>query len=96
MTSMDIVSRQIGGVYVTRHPSNTKSAKKPYEAVPYKMQKAMDTLNKYAFNSEGLKPLESVAAYMQRERRGFDFYDENEDPKFHDYILSVTKEFLII
>ena len=39
ITSMDVVSRQIGGVYVTRHPSNTKSAKKPYEAVPYKIQK---------------------------------------------------------
>ena len=50
MTSMDVVSRQIGGVYVTRHPSNTKSAKKPYEAVPYKIQKkAMDTLNKICF-----------------------------------------------
>ena len=32
MTSMDVVSRQIGGVYVTRHPANTKSDKKPYEA----------------------------------------------------------------
>jgi hypothetical protein len=95
MTSMDVVSRQIGGVYVTRHPSNTKSIKKPYEAVPYKTQKkAMETLNKYAFNSEGLKPLESVASYMQRERRGFDFYDENEDPKFHDYILSGHKRIL--
>ena len=95
MTSMDVVSRQIGGVYVTRHPSNTQSAKKPYEAVPYRTQKkAMETLNKYAFNSEGLKPLESVAAYMQRERRGFDFYDENEDPKFHDYILSGHKRIL--
>ena len=39
ITSMDVVSRQIGGVYVTRHPSNTKSTKKPYEAVPYKIQK---------------------------------------------------------
>ncbi len=27
MTSMDVVSRQIGGVYVTRHPSNTQSVK---------------------------------------------------------------------
>ena len=27
ITSMDVVSRQIGGVYVTRYPSNTKSAK---------------------------------------------------------------------
>ena len=35
MTSMDVVSRQIGGVYVTRHPVNTKSDKKQYEAVPY-------------------------------------------------------------
>ena len=41
ITSMDVVSRQIGGVYVTRHPSNTKSAKKPYEAVPYKIQKKL-------------------------------------------------------
>ena len=48
----------------------------------------METLNNYAFNSEGLKPLESVAAYAATRRRGFDFYDENEDPKFHDYILS--------
>ena len=95
MTSMDVVSRQIGGVYVTRHPANTKSDKKPYEAVPYKVQKqAMETLNNYAFSSEGLKPLESIAAYMQRERRGFDFYDENEDPKFHDYILSGHKRIL--
>ena len=95
MTSMDVVSRQIGGVYVTRHPANTKSDKKPYEAVPYKIQKqAMETLNNFAFSSEGLKPLESIAAYMQRERRGFDFYDENEDPKFHDYILSGHKRIL--
>ena len=41
MTSMDVVSRQIGGVYVTRYPSNTKSAKKPYEAVPYRTQKKL-------------------------------------------------------
>lgn len=95
MTSMDVVSRQIGGVHVTRHPSNVSSEKKPYEAVPYNMQKkAMETLTDFAFNTEGLEPLESVAAFMQRERRGFDFYDENEDPKFHDYILSGHKRIL--
>ena len=39
MTSMDVVSRQIGGVYVTRHPSNTQSAKnlmKPFLIEPKK------------------------------------------------------------
>ena len=70
MTSMDVVSRQIGGVYVTRHPSNTKSVKKPYEAVPYRTQKkAMETLNNYAFNSEGLKPLESVCCSLHATRK---------------------------
>ena len=61
-----------------------------------KYKKAMDTLNKYAFNSEGLKPLESVAAYMQRERRDLIFMMRTKILNFMITFFPVTKEFLII
>ena len=95
MTSMDVVSRQIGGVYVTRHPSNTPSTK-PYEAVPYRTRKAMETLNNYAFNSEGLKPLSLLQLTCNEKEEDLIFMMRMKILNFMIIFFPDIKEFLII
>jgi len=83
-----VVSRQIGGVYVERATVGQGSQKAPFTPVPAATQKeAMATLAEYVFAPNAMAGIEPVLSYMQRQRRGFDHYAENEDPKFHNMVL---------
>ena len=90
-TSAEIISRQVGGVYVNRGYMSD-SEESPYKVVPYENQKnSIKILNKYYFDSRKLSIPANIASKMQKERRSFDFFGQTEDPKIHNMILKGQK-----
>tara|TARA_B100000073_G_scaffold163427_1_gene135252 strand:+ start:904 stop:3381 length:2478 start_codon:yes stop_codon:yes gene_type:complete len=93
-TSAEIISRQIGGVYVKRGLMSDKN-KNPYEVVPYNIQKeSIKVLSEYYFDSNKFYLPSNIVNKMQRERRSFDFFGKTEDPKIHNMILTGQKRVL--
>ena len=90
-----IISRQIGGVYVERSYVNADKQVQPYTPVPAaRQQEAMQALTKHVFAGDTLTTMQPLYSYMQHQRRGFNHYGENEDPKAHDMILNMQKSVL--
>ena len=93
-TSAEIISRQIGGVYVNRGFMSDKD-QNPYEVVPYETQKeSIEILSEFYFDSDKFYLPMDVVNKMQRERRSFDFFGKTEDPKIHNMILKGQKKVL--
>jgi len=93
-TSAEIISRQVGGVYVSRGFMKEDS-ESPYNVVPYEVQKkSIQILSEYYFDSSNLIVPADIASKMQRERRSFDFFGKTEDPKIHSMILKGQKRVL--
>jgi hypothetical protein len=93
--SLNIIGRYIGGVYVNRSFVGQDSSSKPFTPVPYSEQKrAMQLLTQYAFSKNAFKVPNNIYAYLQMQRRGYDFRKENEDPKIHDRILNAQRAVL--
>ena len=94
-TCLDIISRQIGGVYVDRSFVGQNNNKTPFTAVPVKKQvKALETLSKYAFSDEKLMVFDDIYPFLQSQRRGFNFRSSGEDPKILSLVLSGQKRVL--
>ena len=92
--SSGVVSRYIGGVHINRLPPGT-SELLPYKPVSAKQQqRAMQVLNEHIFAANVLQQSQPLFSYLQQQRRGFDFYNEPEDPKIHQMFLSVQKSVL--
>ena len=93
-TSAEIISRQVGGVYINRGFMSDQG-KNPYEVVPYDIQKeSINILTEYYFDSDKFFLPSNVVSKMQRERRSFDFFGKTEDPKIHKMILNGQKKVL--
>jgi len=93
--SLQTVSRFVGGVYVNRSTPDQDSELRPFEPVPEEVQKrAMDVLNNQAFSPSAFPINEEILALIQKERRGFDFRSEHEDPQVHRSILSIQSSVL--
>ena len=93
-TSAEIISRQVGGVYINRGFMSDQE-KNPYEVVPYDIQKeSINILTEYYFDSAKFFLPSNVVSKMQRERRSFDFFGKTEDPKIHKMILNGQKKVL--
>lgn len=93
-TSAEIITRQVGGVYVSRGFMSDID-QNPYEVVPYKVQKeSIKILSEYYFDSDKFVLSQNIASKMQRERRSFDFFGKTEDPKIHNMILKGQKKVL--
>lgn len=91
----EAISRFIGGVYVDRSMIGQDENRKPYTPVAYEDQKrAMDALSKYVFASNAYNTPEQLYNYIAMQRRGFNFYKKNEDPKIHSMVLSYQKGIL--
>lgn len=94
-TCLDIISRQIGGVYVDRSFVGQNNNNKPFSAVPLKEQKkAIETLSIYAFSDEKLMAFDEIYPFLQSQRRGFNFRFSGEDPKILSLILFGQKRVL--
>lgn len=92
MNQISVVSRYVGGVYVDRAFAGQKGAGVPYKPVPYAEQKrAMNLLKTYAFSKDAFVKQFELAAYLQSQRRGFNFFSGTEDPKLHDRVLATQE-----
>ncbi len=90
-----IVSRQIGGVYVERAVVGDANADNPFTPVPLEKQtQAMEILAEYVFAPDVLQSMQPLYNFMQQQRRGFNHYGKNEDPKPHKMILGMQKSVL--
>jgi len=90
-----VVSRQIGGVYVERAVVGDTNADKPFTPVSLERQtQAMDILAKFVFAPDVLQNMQPLYNYLQLQRRGFNHYGKNEDPKAHQMILGMQKSVL--
>lgn len=86
------VSRYIGGVYVDRTFPDGTINPKPFTAVELKDQKkAMELLSKNLFAPQAFTAHSEVFAYLQMQRRGFNFFGAGEDPKIHDRFLNMQR-----
>lgn len=89
------MSRYIGGVQVERAFAGQGATQKPYTPVARKQQlAALAALGKYAFAPDAWKLPADLAAHLQQQRRGFDFFKEDEAPKLHDRVAQVQRSLL--
>jgi len=91
----NVISRQIGGVYVERNFVDSTNSTTPYTPVPKEIQKAaMHALSTHVFANDTLSTMTPLYNYLQHQRRGFNHYGKNEDPKAHDLVLNLQKSVL--
>jgi hypothetical protein len=84
-----IISRYVGGVYVERVAPGYDMTRKPYTPVSYADQKrAMNALAKYAFAPDAMDAPDALIPYLQKQRRGYNFFASTEDPKLHTLVES--------
>lgn len=92
---MRIMTRQIGGVHFDRSYPGQESGNTPYTPVSEVDQKAaMSALTKYAFAPGAFEIPEGLYSHIQHQRRGFDHFGNNEDPRIHGRILSMQTQCL--
>lgn len=90
-----VISRYVGGVYVDRSVAGQKTTAKPFVPVPLNEQKrAFSVVEKQFFAPDAFKIDNGLYNYLQYQRRGFNFYNINEDPKIHESVLSVQRQVL--
>lgn len=89
-----VISRQIGGVYVDRtEPGQSDTA--PFTPVPRARQKtAMAALAENVFAPDAFETPSELAARLQQQRRGFNFFGGTEDPKIHTRALTIQGQVL--
>lgn len=88
----NVVSRYIGGVYVDRTFIGQEGYKQPFTPVPKALQKeAMQTLSDNVFAPQAIDSMAPLFAYLQRQRRSFEAFGTNEDPKLHTMLLTAQK-----
>jgi hypothetical protein len=94
-TQTGIISRQIGGVYRDRSFIGQEGGSEPFRAVPADtQQEAMDLLGRHLFAPDAFATSHDVYNYLQIQRRGFNFFGSNEDPKIHDRVLTMQNNVL--
>ena len=95
VSAANVISRFIGGVYVDRALAGQDGGTKPYTPVSYEDQKrAMNALSKYVFAPNAFNSPNELYNYLAKQRRGFNFRNESEDPKIHNQILTYQKNVL--
>ena len=88
----NVVSRYIGGVQVERAMVGQPGYKQPFLPVPEAQQKAaMAALAEYLFAPDAVDHMQPLYAYLQKQRRGFASFGDNEDPKLHDMLLAAQQ-----
>lgn len=89
------MSRYVGGVQVERAFVGQGSIRQPYTPVAKDLQfAALEGMNRYAFAPGAMQPSAELIAHLQQQRRGFNFFKEDEAPKLHDRIGQVQKTLL--
>ena len=89
-----VVSKQIGGIYVERvAPGQDDTV--PYTPVPIERQKAaMNAIADHVFAPDAFSAPGELIRHLQRQRRGFNFFFNPEDPKLHARALNAQQAVL--
>jgi hypothetical protein len=89
--SLEVVSRQIGGVKVDLSHTDQNTSSKPFESVDKNIQMAaMKIISEYGFSNKVLLQ-ENLFPYLQKQRRGWSISD---DPTIHQRILMYQNRLL--
>ncbi len=89
------LSRYIGGIYVDRSFPEQRSETKPFTPVPYEKQKSvMILLSTYIFSPNAFDQDQQLFAYLQMQRRGWNFGSGTEDPKVQNYAIGIQSSAL--
>ena len=90
--SISVLAHQIGGVYVNRSVSGQAGADVPFVPVSLQTQRrAMDGIAQHLFAPDALEGSEELYSYLQAQRRLWNFWGQTEDPKVHQWLLSVQR-----
>jgi len=90
--AMTVTSRFIGGVMIDRAFHGQPGATQPFTPVSAADQKrALISLNNNLFAPDAFRGSHEVYSYLQRQRRGFNFFSTTEDPKIHDLALNMHR-----
>jgi len=94
-TQMGVISRYIGGIYVERFTPGQTEYTKPYTPVSRDQQKrAIKLLRDYLFSPDAIKLPNGIANYLQKQRRGFNFFGDSEEPKLNNQIEQIQNNVL--
>ncbi len=86
---LDVVSKQIGGVYVDGSVAGQQDADLPLRPVPLKdQQHALALLSNYLFAPNAWVMGKETYPYLLEERRGWRHWEYTLDPKVHERVLS--------
>ena len=89
------MSRYVGGVYVERAFVGQAPDQVPYRPVEPALQiRALDVLAKRAFAPGAMTAPPDLLAHLQRQRRGFNFSNEDEVPRLHDRAAKLQRSLL--
>jgi len=81
------LAMNIGGIYIDRSFVGQNPNVAPFVPVPVDQQKkALAVLDTYVFSPNAFNADSYLIPYLQRQRRGFDFYGSPEDPKPELYV----------
>ena len=88
--SISVLAHQVGGVYVNRSVSGQPGADVPFVPVSLEtQQRAMDGIALHLLAPDALEGSGELYSYLQAQRRLWNFWGETEDPKVHEWLLSV-------
>ena len=94
-TQCGVISRYIGGIYVSRSAAGQINAPVPYQPVPeMEQRRAMQALSDYCFAPSAMSVSGDLLAHLQAQRRGFGFFSKTEEPKMHQRILGEQEDVL--
>lgn len=94
-SSLNAISRYVGGVYVERAVQGQAPGTVPFKPVEAdKQRQALAALAKHAFAPDALAGPPELYAHLQLQRRGFDHRDEGEDPKLHERVFQIQRSLL--
>ncbi|MBM3411642.1 MAG: DUF5117 domain-containing protein, partial [Bacteroidetes bacterium] len=91
-TAASVLSRYIGGVYVDRAWVGQEGAGRPFNPVPMTDQKrALEIICAQILGPSAFQQTDTLFAYLQIQRRGFNFFSQTEDPKIHQRVWAIQK-----
>jgi len=90
--SITVMSRYIGGVYINRSVVGQAGATTPFTPVSLDDQRrAMTGLAAHLFAPNAFAGSAELYSHLQEQRRLWNFYGETEDPKIHEWLLSLQR-----
>ncbi len=90
--SITVLSRYIGGVYINRSVAGQPGAATPFVPVSLTdQQRVMAGLADHLFAPDAFSASAGLYSHLQEQRRLWNFRNETEDPKVHEWLLALQR-----